>query len=50
MSDGKFEETTMDSMILATVLKKYLSSLIVPLIPAEHHAAFLQITPGILTG
>ena len=44
VSEGRvFEESTMDSTILATVLKRYLSSLIVPLIPADQHSTFLTI-------
>ncbi|XP_063686226.1 rho GTPase-activating protein 35-like isoform X5 [Bolinopsis microptera] len=40
---GVFEEQTMDCTILATVLKRYLASLIIPMIPAEHHVNFLEI-------
>ena len=49
MSDsrfGVFEEQTMDCTILATVLKRYLASLIIPMIPAEHHVNFLEIATG----
>ena len=43
---GAFEEQTMDCTILATVLKRYLASLIIPVIPAEHHVNFLEIGSG----
>ena len=43
---GAFEEQTMDCTILATVLKRYLASLIIPVIPAEHHVNFLEIASG----
>ena len=46
---GAFEEQTMECTILATVLKRYLASLIIPVIPAEHHVNFLEIASGFLS-
>jgi len=40
---GVFEETIMDSTILATVLKRYLSNLVISLIPPESHELFKGI-------
>jgi hypothetical protein len=43
---GASDEQSMDCTILATVLKRYLASLIIPVIPAEHHVNFLEISSG----